>query len=103
MEFKGTKGTWEYIGGDNSSIDIVLQNNTTISIDRYNRYGSELIGTREEMEANALLISKSPEILEMLKEFYGVVRIYNENNVLPQYITNEMAKAYKLIKEATEI
>jgi hypothetical protein len=102
MEFKGTKGKWE-ISTDNEEGILITsmhpQNRDIASVWKYDVTFLE----NEEAKANALLISKSPEILEMLKEFYGVVRIYNENNVLPQYITNEMAKAYKLIKEATEI
>lgn len=97
MEFKGTKGKWQYSGGDNSSIDIVLENNSTISIDRYDRYGNgELVGNRKEMEANALLISKAPEMLEMLKELISSNPIHNGWH-------EKILKAKQLIKEATEL
>ncbi|WP_347216669.1 hypothetical protein [Chryseobacterium sp.] len=94
MEFKGTKGKWTNMSGDNSSIDIVLDNGSTISIDRYNRYGSDLVGDQSEMEANALLISKAPEMLEMLNEV-----------LTSEYVKGRVLKALikKLIKEATEL
>lgn len=97
-EFKGTKGKWEYSDGDNSSIDIVLENNSTISIDRFDRYGSGLVGTREEMQANAKLISKAPEMLELLEEF-----ITHHFDFMGCGEIKELQEdAKKLIKEATE-
>ena len=91
MEFKGTKGKWEYTGGDNLSVDIVLENNSTISIDRLNRYDEGIVCTRQEMNANALLISKAPEMLEMLKD-------------IKDYLgSDKREEVEKLIKEATEI
>lgn len=51
--FKHTPGPWPYEGGDNHSIDIVLPNDTTISIDRRSRYTGVYVISREEMEANA--------------------------------------------------
>jgi hypothetical protein len=106
--YKFTKGKWNYSGGDNSSIDIVLENNSTISIDRYDRYGSELVGTREEMEANALLISKAPEMLEMLK---SIISDFEGDYVVDEVIVDQPYKwlidrykeAKQLIKEATEL
>lgn len=72
-EFKGTKGEWTYEGGDNNSVDVILPNDTTISIDRVSRYtGSPVIG-REQMEANAQLVAAAPEMLEALQEIiYGI-------------------------------
>lgn len=103
-EFKGTKGKWEYSGGDNSSIDIVLPNDTTISIDRYNRYGYGLVGQRQEMEANAKLISKAPQMLEMLisisETAYKIWKINDENEFFDEV---DFAELDDLIKEATEI
>ena len=100
MEFKGTKGKWEYNGGDNSSIDIILPNNTTISVDRFNRYGSDLVGARLEMEANALLISKAPEMLDMLERMRSH---WCETGLSETAIDNYMQEAKQLIKSATEL
>jgi hypothetical protein len=106
-EFKGTKGKWEYDGGDNSSIDIILDNNSTISISRYDRYGTGLVGTRLEMQANALLISKAPEMLEMLKKQTQIIDGYLQeqanNGSYPSFIIDTNEDTKKLIKEATEI
>jgi len=52
-----TKGEWKYEGGDNNSIDIVLPDETTISIDRQSRYTGEYVIERVNMESNAQLIS----------------------------------------------
>lgn len=95
MEFKGTKGKWEYHGGDNNSIDIVLPDDTTISIDRQSRYTGEYVISRENMEANALLISKAPEMLEMLKYISKGFDDSKKHLILK--------KVKQLIKEATEL
>ena len=90
-EFKGTPAPWTgNISGDNASIDIILPNNTTISVDRQDRYSGEYVIEREEMEANAKLISKAPEILEML------YRIAVDEHV-------DVEEVKQLIKEATEL
>lgn len=91
MEFKGTKGTWEveYVAGEefmrssvnNGSIDVWADVND-VSI--------------EEANANALLISKAPEMLEMLNY---LVKKHNEH-----LITNkDIDEAKQLVKEATEL
>lgn len=104
MEFKGTKGKWDHSCGDNSSIDIVLPNNTTISVDRYDRYGIGLVGQREEMQANALLISKAPEMIEMLIEISKIAeKIWEIEQDSPFFDEIDFAKLDDLIKEATEI
>ncbi|WP_454060127.1 hypothetical protein [Elizabethkingia ursingii] len=90
-EFKGTPAPWTgNISGDNASIDIILPNNTTISVDRQDRYSGEYVIEREEMEANAKLISKAPEILEML------YRIAVDEHV-------DVEEVKQLIKESTEL
>lgn len=101
-EFKGTKGKWNYDDGDNSSIDMVLDDNSTISVSRHDRYGDGLVGSREEMQANALLISKAPEMLEKLKEILFIVdwsyEAWTSNDGL-----NIKEEIEQLIKEATEL
>lgn len=94
MEFKGTKNFPKYEGGDNYSIDMIFDNEATISIDRRSRYNDDCNMSRKEMEANALLISKAPEMLEMLEEIMNAI----DNGVI--------YKTYKikdLIKSATEL
>lgn len=65
---KHTPTPWPHGCGDNASIDIVLPNNTTISIDRQCRYKGEYVISREEMEANARLIVKAVNNHEALIE-----------------------------------
>ncbi len=57
MELEISKGEWIYEGGDNNSIDIVLPDDSTISIDRQSRYSGEYVLSREGMQANAILIA----------------------------------------------
>jgi len=89
MEFKGTKGKWKL----NQNIHVWC-NGTKVS-DCSNTTQSTVYRTKgfDEMKANALLISKAPEMLEMLKYFV-------ENNMLSAH-GDELAE--QLIKEATEI
>jgi hypothetical protein len=91
-EFKGTKGDWEF-----SMCQISEQiniNSGLINIANVFSY-DVLCGENdiEETKANALLISKAPEMLEMLK------KILNNSDV-PNVIYDE---AKQLIKEATEL
>ncbi|MDQ8014870.1 MAG: hypothetical protein REI96_20650 [Flavobacterium nitrogenifigens] len=72
MEFKGTKGNWEF--KDNlpeyhepkcSRIEVFSKQNPSFWICKVQNNG--MIGN-EEGKANALLISKAPEMLEMLED-----------------------------------
>lgn len=93
-EFKGTKGKWE-----------VTEGTSLIGV----RLGSEgkvfaIQNTDVEGRANALLISKAPEMLDMLKMISDVAdEIWNldDKNVLFQKINFE--EIQELIKQATEI
>ena len=102
MEFKGTKGKWGYdIDESNSSIDLILPNNTVISYSRY-EVNSGMFGIeREEMNANMKLISKAPEMLEMLLKLHLIF----EGRIMPteQHLKTYSIEIKELIKEATEI
>ena len=91
FKFKGTKKFPKYYGGDNYSIDLIFDNDAVISIDRRSRYNDDLVMSRKEMEANALLISKAPEILEMLI------------NVKEHLNDDDKWSVEQLIKQATEL
>ncbi len=86
MEFKGTKGKW------NTFNDRVEQRGqfTDNVICRFEPRMSM------ESKANALLISKAPEVLEMLNELISANPMHNGWH-------EKILKANKLIKEATEI
>lgn len=91
MEFKGTKNKWEVVGTFVYALNNEGTNTFSISI---NNDGKT---SKEEQEANALLISKAPEMLGMLKlwcmDMEERGRAYGE--------CYEMTK--QLIKEATEL
>lgn len=64
MEFKGTKGKWiiKYSDRDNS-YDVVTKESFIAST----------LNASNESKINALLISKAPEMLEMLKEIFKLI------------------------------
>lgn len=105
MEFKGTKGKWEYSSGDNNSVDIILPNESTITVDRSGGYSGKHVMDREEMEANALLISKAPEMLDFLTGIFNAINkmdgIRNVNWLNKDSVEYEYL--HSIIKEATEL
>ncbi len=100
MEFKGTQGKWEVsIYNPHGRVQVNL-GELKGHLDIWYHNGHSM--TREEAYYNALLISKAPEMLEMLKEILDTVD-WSDNvwvNLEGGYIEN---KIEKLIKEATEI
>jgi hypothetical protein len=100
MEFKGTKGKWEFC-------------KTHQTITDHKGYGiaqENGIRNSNEWKANALLISKAPEMLEMLEKFVKAIEaeeiIIKENfdNDGYENCGNRLYNEFKqLIKEATEL
>lgn len=103
-EFKGTKGRWytSHRQKRNSSMydtEVYCEKGKTIAvISWYQREpvkeiyeGREVLVTRTDREANALLISKAPEMLEMLIKLTSTMDYRN------------IDEAKQLIKEATEL
>jgi hypothetical protein len=82
MEFKGTKGKWE----------VTISNEYCGDYSIKNENGS---ATSFEDEANALLISKAPEMLEMLNKVCKKLK----GNGFPML----QEEIEQLIKEATTI
>jgi hypothetical protein len=98
MEFKGSKGKWEVTfhkslndARELSCIQNENHDNLPTDLHIMNSY---FIDYSEVQRANALLISKSPELLEMLRRCV---------NTLDQVYNCDMTNAKKLIKEATEL
>jgi hypothetical protein len=88
--FKGTKGRWyRYRKTDNHIVEAVLSDNDDVIC--------SLLHNSHEIEYNALLISKSPELLEMLE------RITTQGFTEGSIDLGLMAEAKQLIKEATEL
>lgn len=89
MEFKGTKGKWITKSGDVYSDQQEDNPHKNPICDVY--YWSD-----QEGQANTLLISKAPEMLEMLKYCLELFGEYG----LPSH---QYDKVIKVIKEATEL
>jgi type II secretory pathway component GspD/PulD (secretin) len=87
MEFKGTKGKWELAGISGRMIKSTDTKELGFIAD---------VDTR----ANALLISKAPEMLDMLKEY---VRLLDGEFSPKTFISELVEKSQILIKEATEL
>lgn len=88
-EFKGTKGKWYHENGKSVSIfhpKIIGERICTVIISGFE--------PTEEDFYNALLISKAPEMLEML------IEICNSTKNEMDY---KLTKAEELIKKATEL
>jgi hypothetical protein len=83
MEFKGTKGRW-YV----SKAHKTITDEKGFGIAQENG-----IRNSNEWEANALLISKAPEMLDMLEK---IMKTYDKG-------TQTYLECKQLIKEATEI
>jgi hypothetical protein len=85
-EFKGTKGKWSYIAGDINKLTVIKIGNAheiELEINVKNRINEEI--------ANALLISKAPEMLDMLKD-------------IKDYLgSDKRQEVEQLIKQATEL
>lgn len=91
-EFKGTKGRWiEY----DQEPDQVTK--TLLAVSGYAEGDHEVFTTYgrnlQEVKANAQLISKAPEMLEMLKEFCNDCDGYDLDYLV--------GKAQEIIKQAT--
>ena len=84
-EFKGTKTEWELLKG--TSLLGVQIGKTIFGISNIN----------EVTKANALLISKAPEMLEMISELLKELEFHGYRHSTTIY------NAQNLIKEATEI
>ncbi len=94
MEFKGTKGKWLKL---ENSIGFVYALNDKKERNIFSLFiNNDSKVSDEEIQANALLISKAPEILEMLNELISA-------NPMHDGWHEKILKANKLIQEATEI
>jgi hypothetical protein len=92
MEFKGTKGKWKIKKRRNNCFYIKAESWSNFCQVYTITDGG--MSTNKEAKANALLISKAPEMLEMLKEIHSFLSSGTRIN---------SDDIYQLIKEATEI
>lgn len=91
MEFKGTKSGWK-LSKDNQ-FTIFSEGGKNISTVMFSPIQDN------ERKANALLISKAPEMLAMLNELISIATNYHTESE----IQDRISEAKQLIKEATEI
>jgi hypothetical protein len=92
-QFKGTKGKWILVNG----IDSVWIENEVWTIADVSKKDLFI-----ETQANALLISKAPEMLEMLEKINNHIK----NNENKNYAVRLIAREFdidRIIKEATEL
>ena len=96
-EFKGTKGKWK-IENIKSPFETAI-NSSEYRIAAVKHYEGKNFNDpiEKEAKANALLISKAPEMLEMLNRFMEITRELNHPR-----LDHLRWSANKLIKEATE-
>lgn len=98
MEFKGTKGKWELSTAASGGISIdSIDPKDGLNFEVCEVWGinNDMVHS-EESKANALLISKAPEILEMLID---IVNANNKGNL--EHLN--FYQIEQLIKEATEL
>lgn len=93
MKTKFTKGKWvKYRPTDAHRVTHIVDSEN-VEICKMNHY------LNEQSEANALLISKAPEMFEMLKELLMDI----DEIEYPTSMNNTIVRAKQLLKEATEI
>ena len=92
-EFKGTKGKWSQKFEGCEPSRVIRSDDGNKEVAQMYRYNSE-----PEQKANALLISKAPEMLEMMSDF--VETCESGGVVNTDYYVD---KFKQLIKEATEL
>jgi hypothetical protein len=101
--FKGTKGKWR-IETDKDSIFGGNDDYQQITAGQgfYDQHGNSELGfcfSGYISKANTLLISKAPEMLEMLEDLVKTWDFVNDK----KYHNHDMEKARQLIKETTEL
>ena len=98
MEFKGTKQKWQ-ISTNNEEGILISTHPMSRDICTVWKYDNDFL-ENQESKANALLISKAPEMLEMLNWFTeNFTDVYHNGTD----IDNKVLEARKLIKEITNL
>jgi hypothetical protein len=98
-EFKGTKSKWLLNAFPKEKMSVMNKSKTKkICVSKVENY--------EESLANLLLISKAPEMLDMLKEIarrFDIINLHPNGIVRDTLIYNITIGIEELIKEATEL
>jgi len=103
MEFKGTHQKWGYRPQSISKNGFYIE---TINKNHIGTFIGEVGGGLQdlkEIEANALLISKAPEMLEMLDKISKFIDENKGVNYWCELLKREVPEIKQLIKEATTL
>ena len=95
VQFKGTKGKWLIDDASNLETEIVSETHRIAQAKHFNKQIDDklLEPTPEEGLANALLISKAPEMLEALIECERTLReVFKWNTANLQQLLTEATK-----------
>ena len=95
MEFKGTKGKWRKFQLPNGNMKITCDDWREFAEIEF-KHWQNTEERRKQCLYNALLISKAPEMLEMLER----LRKYGADYGMPNGLYEDLSR---LIKEATEL
>ena len=95
MGFKGTKGEWRKFQLPNGNMKITSDSWREFAEIEFNHY-QNTEERRRECLYNALLISKAPDMLEMLIELYNHLEGENHKDIYVE-------KLETIIKQATEL
>jgi hypothetical protein len=94
-EFRGTRGKWKLAENEYGYYTSVR------NLDDSRKICTSRVNNQNESNANLLLISKAPEMLEMLQKIY---KIENGAFSLKSFDVNRLkSEIEQLIKEATEL
>lgn len=93
MEFKGTKGKWNVMSAGGLGVPYIVYTGDETIFQCYNTHSNN------DAKYNAQLISKSPEMFDMIEEL--IYQFENNNNSSQE--TDLLNEAKQLIKEATEL
>jgi hypothetical protein len=95
--FKGTKGKWKLAENEYGYYTSVR------NLDESRKVCTSRVNNQNESNANLLLISKSPEMLEMLEKVSIFIKENKGKNYMVELLRREVPEIEQLIKEATEL
>lgn len=101
MEFKGTKGKWSVERKEDTVYDQEVFAISTPTNEEFITVWNGVDIFEEAQEANALLISKAPEMLEMLRKLTQQLHTYSQ--IWGHDESKLIGDSERLIKEATEL
>lgn len=102
MEFKGTKGDWFILGNNYPTIECKSTNETIVHTVPTIAVVNASFRDSVEIQANALLISKAPKILNQLYDL-AILSIQSDRYREDSEYKIVVDKAFELLRQATNI